>query len=173
MKLSKREKYAVVLAGLFVCIFVAVQFIYVPFTEKQKRLENSLSAQTKRLEKMILLKAEYDSLMSRTGSWENRLKKKSKGFTLFSFLDKLAGDVGLKEKIAYMKPSKSDQKNSPYKLSMVEMKLQRINLKQLTPYLHTIESSENDVYIRRLSITKKGKGQGFIDVVLQVETLEM
>ena len=173
MKLSKREKYAVALAGVLVFAFVAVQLLYIPFTEKQERLERNLAAKKKELDQIVLLKAEYDSIVGRSGSWEDRLKKKSKGFTLFSFLDKLAGEAGLKEKIAYMKPSKSDQKNSPYKLSMVEMKLQAINLKQLTPYLHMIETSKNDVHVRRVSITKKGKGKGFIDAILQVETLEM
>ena len=72
-----------------------------------------------------------------------------------------------------MKPSTSAQKNSPYKISQVEMKLQGITLRQLTTYLHMVELSKNMVYIKKLSILKTGKPKGFVDAVLQVETTEM
>jgi len=86
-------------------------------------------------------------------------------------LDQLAGEAGIKDHIAYMKPSKSRPKNSPYNLSMVELKLQGISIKQLTPYLYMVETSKNMVFIRRISITKTGK-EGMIDAILQVETFE-
>jgi len=71
-----------------------------------------------------------------------------------------------------MKPSTSVQKNSPFKISQVEMKLQGLTLQQLTSYLHMVETSKNMANIKRLSISKTGKQEGFIDAVLQVETAE-
>ena len=44
---------------------------------------------------------------------------RTSGFTLFSFLDTLAGQAGLKDRIAYMKPSTSILEDSPFKLSIV------------------------------------------------------
>jgi general secretion pathway protein M len=71
-----------------------------------------------------------------------------------------------------MKPSTTVQKNSPYKVSQVEMKLQGLTLQQLTTYLYMVETSKNMIYVKRLSIVKTGKQEGFIDAVLQVETVE-
>ena len=71
-----------------------------------------------------------------------------------------------------MKPSTSVQKGSLYKISQVEMKLQSLTLEQLTTYLHMIETSKNMVYIKRLSILKTSKPEGFIDAVIQVEAVE-
>lgn len=173
MKLSKRERYAVFAAIVFISIFVVVQFIVFPFAEKKKRTENSLKAKAKVLEEMYVLKSEYEALTNQAGSWEKHIRGRERGFTLFSFLDKLAGETGIKDNIAYMKPSKSDQKDSRYKRSLVEMKLQGINLKQLTPYLYKIETSENNIFIKRISINKKGKNKEFVDAVLQVETFEI
>ncbi|MDM8523385.1 hypothetical protein QUF80_08435 [Desulfococcaceae bacterium HSG8] len=173
MKLSKREKYAVWAGAFFVCLFIVLRFAVFPFIEKKERLERMLQTKTKTLEEMRILEAEYNSLTQKTESSKVRFSKREKGFTLFSFLDRLAGEAGVKDKIVYMKPSTSGQKDSSYKISVVEMKLQGINLKQLTPYLHKIESSENNVFIRRTSVIKKGKGTGFIDVILQVETFEI
>ena len=71
-----------------------------------------------------------------------------------------------------MKPSTSVRKNSPYKISKVEIKLKGLTLQQLTSYLHMVETSKNIVRIKKLSISKTGKQEGFIDAVLQVETSE-
>ncbi|QTA93227.1 type II secretion system protein GspM [Desulfonema magnum] len=173
MKLNKREKYTVFAGGAFVCLFILLQFIVFPFMEKKERLERNLLSKTKTLEEMRALQSEYNVLTKQAELSKIRFARKKKGFTLFSFLDRLAGEAGIKDNIAYMKPSKSDKKDSPFKLSLVEMKLQGINLKQLTPYLHKIETSENSVFIRKISITKKGKEKGFINAVLQVETFEI
>ncbi|MBW2337166.1 MAG: hypothetical protein JRF47_10490, partial [Deltaproteobacteria bacterium] len=72
-----------------------------------------------------------------------------------------------------MKPSKKAQKNSPYKISRVEMKLEAISLVQLTNYLYGIETSQNMVDITKISISKKDKKQGLLTAVLQVETVEI
>jgi general secretion pathway protein M len=72
-----------------------------------------------------------------------------------------------------MKPTKKVQKNSPYKLSRVEMKLDAITLEQLTNYLYRVETSKNMVDIRKISISKKDKKQGLLTAVLQVETVEI
>jgi general secretion pathway protein M len=71
-----------------------------------------------------------------------------------------------------MKPSKTVQKNSNYKISRVEMKLDAITLEQLATYLYGVETSKNMVMVKKVSISKKEKQQGFINVVLQVETVE-
>ena len=173
MKLSKREKYAVSVAVLFLVIFVLIRFGVSPFMEKGERLERAVQTKTRELDEMIALKAEYDEMRQKAESSKVRIADRPSGFTLFSFLEKLAGEVNIKESIKHMKPSKTDLKGAPFKLSQVEMKLQNINLKELTPYLHKMETSKNSVFIKRISIVKKGRGEGFIDVVLQVETFEM
>jgi hypothetical protein len=97
---------------------------------------------------------------------------RSSGFTLFSFLDTLAGQVGLKDRIAYMKPSKTTLENTAYALSVVETKLQNITMKQLTSYLYRIETSDNLVRVKGLSISKTGKQAGTVDAVLMAETFD-
>ena len=104
---------------------------------------------------------------------EALFNQREKGFNLFSFLDKLAGETGLKDKIIYMKPSTSISKDRKHKTSMVEMKLQAINLKHLTTYLYHVETSKNMVFITRVSISKTDKDKGVVNTVLNVVTLEI
>lgn len=72
-----------------------------------------------------------------------------------------------------MKPTLTPQKDSAYKVSLVEMKLKGLTLEQITRYLYKIETSKNMVSIKRLSLTKSDDKEGILNVVLQVETLEV
>ena len=92
---------------------------------------------------------------------------------MYAFLNTLAGQTGIKDRISYMKPTTSAEKDSPYKISRVEMKLEDITLEQLTAYLYGVETSKNMVDVKKLSISKKDKTQGLITAVLQVETVEL
>ena len=70
-----------------------------------------------------------------------------------------------------MKPSAS-KSTGPYKESMVEMKLEGITLKQLVNYLYRVESPENVISIKRISIKENKRETGYLDVILQVLTVQ-
>ena len=171
-KLTKREKYAVYALSGAILVFIIIQFIVFPSIDKKKRLKRELRVKSNILNEMIALKSDYGEIEKRTQASSARFASREKGFTLFSFLDRLTGEAGIKEYVTYMKPSTTVQKNSPYKISQVEMKLQGLSLQQLTDYLYMVETSKNMIYIKRLSIVKTGKQEGFMDAVLQVETVE-
>ena len=171
-KLSKREKYAIYALSGAILLFILIQFIVFPSIDKRKRLKRTLQVKEDALLEMIALRSDYDAIEKRTNLAKVRFENREKGFTLFSFLDSLTGKARIKEYVTYMKPSTTVQKDNSYKISQVEMKLQGLTLQQLTTYLHMIETSKNIVYIKRLSISKTGEKESYIDVVLQVETVE-
>ena len=170
-KMSKREQYAIFAAGCVICAFAFFQIVLFPAFDNRTRLKRTLEVKSKLLVEMRRLRSEYEAVTQSTERLKLRYARRPKAFSLFAFLDRLAGKTGVKDHIAYMKPSSAVQKNSPFKISMVEMKLQAINLKQLTNYLYGVETSDNMVNIKRASFVKKGKGA--IDAVLQVETVTL
>jgi len=172
-KLNKREKYAIGAAAAFICLFIVIQFVFSPMNDKRDRLRRLIDIQTKTIAEMETLKSEYDAAVKHINFSKTRLAKRPKGFTLFSFLDELAGKTGIKNKIKYMKPSSTSQKDGSLKLSLVEMRIDAVTLKQLSAYLYNVESSENSVFVRRISISKADKLPGAVDAVLQVETYEI
>jgi general secretion pathway protein M len=172
-KMNKRERYAIMLAAGVIGIFLVVTFIVEPFLNKTDHLKKSLQDKAVMLEQMRQLQSEYGTLTQKAKVSEALFSRRHKGFKLFSFLDQLAGEAGVKDRISYMKPSTKVEKNSPYKISRVEMKLDAITLKQLTTYLYGVETSKNMVDIKRISISKTDKKQGLLTAVLQVETVEI
>jgi len=172
LNLNKREKVAVSAGIIFLSVFIFAQLIVMPVIEKRDALRNRLDAKKTTLAEMKNLRLEYLSIQKKAESSKQGFKNRTAGFTLFSFLDSLAGDTGLKDHIAYMKPSTTVAEGSGLKISRVEMKLSEITMEDLTSYLFKVETSKNMVMVKRLSITKTGKLSGLIGAVLQVETME-
>jgi general secretion pathway protein M len=171
--LNKRERYGIMLAAGAIGIFLIAVFVVEPFFSRAANMKNSLQTKADMLVEMQRMQSEYTDLTQQAKISTSRFARRQKGFTLFSFLDRLAGEAGIKDQISYMKPSKTVQKNSPYKISRVEMKLDAITLEQLTNYLHGVETSRNMVDVKKLSISKTDKTQGLLTAILQVETVEI
>jgi general secretion pathway protein M len=172
-KLNKRERYIILGAVCVLAMLGIMQFIVTPFFEKKEQMKESLKSRQGMLAEMQQWQAEFKALKKDTQISTSRFARRSKGFTLYSFMNQLAAQAGVKDRVTYMKPTKGVQKNGGYRLSRVEMKLDAVTLDQLVTYLHGVETSENMVDVKKLSITKKDKTQGLISVVMQVETAEI
>jgi general secretion pathway protein M len=173
IKLNKREKIGVAAAAAAIVVFLVMQVLVFPLFEKNAQLSRTLATRQQEREQIQLLQADYRKTAEKAEQAQRYLKTRKRGFTLFSFLETLAGQTGVKSHIAYMRPTTTTQKDSPYRLSMVEMKLQDITMAQLLAYLHGIETSRDMISIKRLSISKGEQKAVLINTVFQVETLEM
>ena len=169
---NRREKRIILLAVVVIAAILIHQLVISPVMAKKRLLNRQIKSQSQTLQEILALQAEYESTKKLSIIAQGKIARRQKGFTLFSFLDSLAGMVGLKERIAYMKPSTSTTEDGLIKMSIVETKIQAITMKQLTDYIYRIETSPNMVRIKKLSITAAGKETGTIDAVLLVETFE-
>lgn len=172
-KLSRREKIIVTAGGCALVVFLLAQWVVAPVLGRSAQLRRTADAKAVMLADMQRMKAEIEDLRSQAKLSESRFTQRDKGFTLFSFLDQLAGQARIKERVSYMRPSKIDQKNSSYKLSRVEMKLEAVTLEQLTQFLYGVETSRNSAAVSKLSISRRDQKEGLLDAVLQVDTLEL
>jgi general secretion pathway protein M len=169
MQLAKREKYLVAAGVIVVVLALVIQLLIVPFFEKRERYKNSVTAKQNNLQEMLVLREQYLMLQQDADILSRRLQERPRNFTLFSFLENAAGKAGVKDNIKYMKPSASTGQG-PFKESLVEMKLERITLRQMVSYLKLIESPDNLVSIKRISIQSNKKETQFLDAILQVLT---
>ena len=167
-----RERYAVGGAAVLVILLFVYQFMITPFVEGRDRKNKMLVEKSLQLEEMRTMKEEYMALMEKSSSVREMAAGKDQNFTLFSFLERLAGQTGVKENISYMKPSKSVQKETQVTLSLVEIKLQNVDMKKLMNFLFQVETSPNMVFVRGISLTKTGKEQSLLTAILQIETVE-
>jgi len=167
--LAKREKALLGITAGVICAFLILQLLILPFFEKRSRLERAVRSQEEALREITLLSAEYKSLEKNTDKIKRILEGRSDAFSLFSYLDRTAGQADVKGHIKYMKPSVFKGSGS-HEASAVEMELEGITLKQLVEYLYRVESSEKAVAVRRVSIRTDENASGSLDAILQVLT---
>ncbi len=173
IQLNRRERIGITAAALVLLAVALIELVISPLAARVRRIDRTLAAETVALEQMHRLKAQYDQLQAEAQTQQQRLGRRQAGFTLFSFLDGAAGQTQLKDRIAYMKPSADPIKDTPYRLSRVEMKIQDVSLPELVAFLHRVETAAEAITVKRLSITQTGKEEKWIEAVLQVETFEL
>jgi len=115
---NKREKAAVCAGAAAVAVFLVLQLIVFPVMDQKEVLERQQEAYREAAAEMRLLVAEYQGLQAQLVRSRSMIAQKSPGFTLFSFLDQLAGATQIKQFISYMKPSTTVQKETNYKISV-------------------------------------------------------
>jgi general secretion pathway protein M len=173
LNLQRREKIIVGVAGALLVVLLLLELIVFPIVDRRAMLSKRIVQRTQTLAEIKQLASEYQGLTSGTLSNEARLKSRAKSFTLFSFLDTLAGKSGIKQNIIYMKPSSTNLKGSPYSLSIVELKINNLTMEQLVNFLHGVETSQDMIWVKRISLAKGEKEGQLIDAVLQVETFQL
>ena len=169
--LTSREKRVVAAGGILALAFLVVQFIYLPALDCRTDLERILSAERDALARIRLLQQEYMTLAPDNADDLGRIKRRDKGFTLFSFLDRQAARAGVKAHIDYMKPHIREIADSPFSLSVVKLKLKGIVLRDFIRFVGAVESPELGISIASLSVTKSGKEKEHLDVTIEAETL--
>ena len=167
MALTQKDRRALVIGISALALFLLVQFVLFPLLDKRKRLNRGISIRQKGLVEMQEMQSRYAQLSQQSNTLEQLVSRRSGEFGLFSFLEKMAAEAEVKENIAYMKPSDATG-DGELQQSMVEMKLNAINLKQLVSFLERIESPENIVELKRISIQENKKQEGTLDVIMQV-----
>ncbi|MBR9982472.1 MAG: type II secretion system protein M [Desulfatitalea sp.] len=171
--LQRRDKIALTVAAAVLGLFILAQLIIFPPLDRRARLKQQILTQTRALQEMQLLSAEYRAVSQTAFNTEAQLKARPAGFTLFSFLDALAGQSGVKQNIVHMRPSTTNLKGSPYSLSLVELRIDALTMQQLVAFLHGVETSPHSIWIRRISLTRGEKEEDLINVILQAETFQL
>lgn len=173
INLNRREKLFVASGVGFLLVFLAFLFLIQPVFANRAALESKLEQKKQTLSEMRAMRRELQSLQSRSDKAKAQYRQRTAGFTLFSFMDRLAGETGLKKNISYMKPSTSVDESSGLKMTYVELKLQDVTLKDLSSYLFRVETSQNMVRINSLTISKPGAEKGLLSVVMRAETVSV
>jgi len=171
VKITPRDRRVLLVGGVFVLLFLVMQFVVFPLVDNRERLQKGVAARENGLVEMRELQARYRELHGKADTLFDQLITRDPGFSLFSFLEQSAAKTKVKKNIAYMKPSEVAD-DGPFKEIFIEMKLQTVTLKQLVGFLKLVESPENIVALKRISIQENKKAKQTLDVVLQVVSLD-
>lgn len=170
-QLTKSQKQIVIGGLVFVVMALLVQFAAVPYFEARQKVSGAIVGNEKALRELATLGAEYGVLRRRSEEIRRVIERRPPDFALFSYLEKRAGDAGVKTNIKSINPLKSAPAGA-YEETAVEMRLDKLTMKQLTDFLYLVESREELVRIRKMSVAKMKESPEYLSVLLQVFTYQ-
>jgi general secretion pathway protein M len=169
--LTMSQKYYLLGGGIFVVGVLVVQFAVVPLIETKKKVHNSITANEKVLREVSSLASEYNIFKQRSDEIQKALARRPQNFALFSYLERKADETGLKQNIKSMNPSKMSSVGA-YEETSVEIKLEKITLKQLTSFLYSVESPQDIIRTKKMSVNKMKESPEYLSALLQVITYQ-
>ena len=170
-QLTKSQKRVVVAGLAFVAGALLMQFALVPWFEARQRTVASIAASEKSLRDIAALGAEYGVLRKHSEEIKRTLARRQPGFALFSYLERKAGEAGVKGNIRSINPLKATPTGT-YEEAAVEMKLDKLTMKQVTDFFYLVESPEEMIRIRKASIVKMKESPEYLSALIQVFTYQ-
>ena len=169
VRLTREQKYVLSAIIAVVAFGLSVQFVLYPLYEAKKKMEDSLAASRKVVKVLEPLGREYLKWKRDSDAVQAIAAQRPADFTLFTYLERKAAEAGVKNAVRYINPLRSSRIGN-LEESSVEMKLEKITLKQLTRFLYFVESPQDLINVRKASINKPKESPEYLNVVLQVVT---
>ena len=170
-KLSVREKWLVLGAGVFVGAALIFALVINPVVEKQQRYTRMAQDKRQDLVQFRELVSEYRALKTSLAEIEKKIASSATDVSLLAAMESTARKLGLADKIASMKPFTSELESGMVQ-SSVEMRVEKVDLKGLVNLLEAIETGEQKAVTTRLRIKSRFDDPALLDTTMLVTTLE-
>lgn len=170
-QLTRSQKQTVIVGLVFVVAALLVQFAVFPYFDARQKVRGAIAGSEKALRELATLSAEYGGIRQRSEEIRRVIERRPPGFALFSYLEKRAGEAGVKTNIKSINPLKSTPAVA-YEETAVEMRLDKLTMKQMTDFLYLVESREEMVRVRKMSIGKMKESPEYLSVLIQVFTYQ-
>ncbi len=171
-KLSKRQQLNLGIGVGLVLVLLLWQLLLSPFLDQIKTVNKAILTNEKIWGEMTLLAKEYQGLKRQADNVQQALARRPGDFTLFSHLEKIAGDAGVKSNLKYINVLQGTV-TGPYEELPVEMKLEKITLKQLTDFLYLLEAPQELIRVKRITISKMKDSPEYLEAQLQATTFQL
>jgi hypothetical protein len=93
--------------------------------------------------------------------------KEKKSLSVLTYLENIAGELGIRGNIEYIRPKGRETKEGITSLG-VEMKIDAIEVQKLIMYLYTIEERRNGLTASNLRLKPFFREKGKVDVIVTV-----
>ena len=171
IKLSSRDKRALVV-GILILGIVLLFFGWIsPRLERIKRLDRAIASETRRLEQVRGLFQAVSELNEREARIQEQMRKRTMDVTsVASAVESLAKETSVMEQVQYLKPEQA-KVSEQFREASVALKMVEVTLPKLVEFLYRVESSERVLRVKNLQVRLNPKDNSKLDVSLVILTL--
>jgi general secretion pathway protein M len=169
--MQPRERMFIAGAGAALVLFLIFKLGIDPAFKYSADLDRQIVAARRQLADLRTMQQEYQRQKSVVDGINNQLKRQP-NFAIFSRLEELAGQTGIRSKILHMKPTVATP-NEVYNEESVEVKMEGVTLEQLVRYLHQVENSPQLLKIKRLEIRPRFDNRQILAATFRVSAFTL
>jgi len=168
-KLTRNQQYAIMFGGVVVTLLLLMEFAFFPLYDAREQAKRALTTNDRTIKELIPLTVEYKSLKDELQQVQRIITGRPGDFNLYSYVEKKSGEAGVKPLVKYINPAKSSRAGS-YEETSVEIKIEKVTLRQLTGLIYLIESPQDLVRVGHVSITKNKEMPEYLNALIQIVT---
>jgi general secretion pathway protein M len=169
--LQSRERIFIAGAGGALVVFLLFKLAIDPLFKHSAELDRQIVTARRQFSELRTMQQEYQRQKSVVDSINSQLKKQQ-NFAIFSRLEELAGQTGIRNKILHMKPTVSTP-SEVYNEESVEVKMEGVTLEQLVRYLHQVENSPQFLKIKRLEVKPRFDNRQILTATFRVSAFTL
>ncbi|MBT3351505.1 MAG: hypothetical protein HOC91_08075 [Nitrospinaceae bacterium] len=169
MKLSKREYVFMAIGASLVFVLALSEFFVRPYWTRHQELEKKVSRLDNELRQVRRLLVRFKQNRKLLKDVEKRLIHEGDSFSLFSFLEEAAGQVGIRSRLTSMSPSQGDAANG-YRRHEMSIRFEGLSVGELVRFLEYLEKAPKLVRVERLRIDRSSRKPGRVKVSAKVIT---
>jgi len=170
MKLDRKQMTYVFFGGLFLVALLFYLVVISPALSKQELLAKNIIKRKQDLVKISEIKGKWQSFQRDRSDVQEAIKSRG-SFTLLSYLEAVTREIGIDQRIQYIKPVTFPDGEGKLKPEGIEISLDGIDMEQLVNFLYKIEYSGKLLHVKRIKILRASKEKtSLLKVTLQVNT---
>lgn len=171
MKPGMKYLSALALGGVFLIGLLYYLVVLSPAMTERRTLDRHAAKMKNDLAQMLALKSKWEAFVKSRTEAERMLQQRGKDFTLLTYLETVCRQVGIENRIQYMKPLDMPDQEGPLKPAGIEMRIAELDTQQVVKLLYRIEHSRQLLSVSRIKIRPSAEeGRRSLELVLQINT---
>lgn len=166
-KLDTKQRYLVALCAAIVLVALVLQLAVFPMWDARTKMKKSILNNSKKLEDMVKIDADLAAKDAQISRIKNGIASRRADFTLFSYLEKKAVAARVRGSIKQMN-SMPGVKSPFFDETLIDLKLEKITIKQLTDFLYQVETPAELIRIKRITVNKMKESPDYLSAQLLI-----
>lgn len=168
-QLNQRERIFVIVGGVSLILALLYFAIVAPYRSALNRLDSQIATRSGQLQEVKALQARYLELKQQRLQMQ-RLLDTRQDFSALTFIENLVKRTSGRENLLSMRPQTPETRNE-FMIDSVEIKLERLSLKQVLELLLAIEEAATPMQVKNLHIKQRFDDRALLDATMTITAL--
>ncbi len=168
-QLNQRERIFVTVGGIALALALLYLAVLMPYRGALTRLDKQIAARSQQLQEVKSLRAQYLAMQQQILQVEMRVKN-SENFSALTFIENLVERTAGRENLMSMRPQ-SPMAQNEFTIDSVEVKLEKLSLRQVLELLWGVESATTPMQVRNLYLKQRFDDHSLLDASMTITAL--